>query len=67
VLSIATKQKQVLQQIAPRITHVAPMYNPGYSSGLLQFLAELEATDVGVGLGASQLAEFEGRSGRGST
>jgi hypothetical protein len=50
-----------------RITHVAPMYNPGYSSGSVQFLAELEATGVGVGLGASQLAQFEGRSGRGST
>jgi putative ABC transport system substrate-binding protein len=50
VPSIATKRLQVLKQIAPRVTHVALMYDPGYSSGALQFLAELEAVGTSIGI-----------------
>jgi putative tryptophan/tyrosine transport system substrate-binding protein len=49
VPSIATKRLQVLKQIAPGVTHVALMYDPGYSSQSLQFLAELK--DVGASIG----------------
>jgi putative tryptophan/tyrosine transport system substrate-binding protein len=50
VPSIATKRLQVLKQIAPRVTHVVLMYDPGYSSGSLQFLAELEAVAASIGI-----------------
>jgi ABC-type uncharacterized transport system substrate-binding protein len=50
VPSIATKRLQVLKQIAPSVTHVALMYDPGYSSQSLQFLAELKAVGASIGV-----------------
>jgi putative ABC transport system substrate-binding protein len=54
--SIATKRLQVLKQIAPRITHVVLMYDPGYSSGSLQFLAELEGVGASIGVEVAGVA-----------
>jgi putative ABC transport system substrate-binding protein len=54
VASIATKRLEVLKQIAPRVTHVALMYDPAYSPAALQFLAELEAVSASIGV---ELAE----------
>jgi putative tryptophan/tyrosine transport system substrate-binding protein len=53
VASIATKRLQVLKQIAPRVTHVALMYDPAYATGALQFLAELEAVSASIGVEAA--------------
>jgi putative tryptophan/tyrosine transport system substrate-binding protein len=43
----------VLKQIAPRVTHVALMYDPAYAYGALQFLAELEAVSASIGVEAA--------------
>jgi ABC-type uncharacterized transport system substrate-binding protein len=45
---IATKRLQVLKEIAPLATRIALMYDPGYSSGALQFLAELQAAALSI-------------------
>jgi putative tryptophan/tyrosine transport system substrate-binding protein len=54
VASIATKRLEVLKQIAPRVTHVALMYDPTYSYGGLKFLAELEAVSALIGVEAAR-------------
>jgi putative ABC transport system substrate-binding protein len=53
--SIATKRLQVLKEIAPLVTRVALMYDPGYS-GALQFLAELQAAALSIGAEAKGVA-----------
>jgi putative ABC transport system substrate-binding protein len=53
--SIATKRLQVLKEIAPRVTRVALMYDPGYS-GASQFLAELQAAALSIGAEAKGAA-----------
>jgi putative tryptophan/tyrosine transport system substrate-binding protein len=77
VPSIATKRLQVLKQIAPFVTHVALMHDPGYSTSALQFLAELKVVRASIGVEAAgavvrdaaeienALAALAGRSGGG--
>jgi len=54
--SIATKRMQVLKEVAPLVTRIALMYDPGYSSGALQFLAELQAAAPSIGAEAKGAA-----------
>jgi putative tryptophan/tyrosine transport system substrate-binding protein len=52
--SIGTKRLQVLKDIAPRVAHVALMYDPVLASGPLEFLAELQTLPRSIGVDIEQ-------------
>ena len=52
--SIGTKRLQVLKDIAPRVAHVALMYDPVRASGPLEFLAELQTLPRSMGVDIEQ-------------
>ncbi len=52
--SIGTKRLQVLKDMAPRVAHVALMYDPVLASGALEFLAELQRIPRSIGVDIEQ-------------